>query len=81
MELKIKELAKKHAISVAQARELHEFPFKFLKPEYLKIDVTKDETTDLDFLYNNFMTIKINKKRLKRWKTRISQKNLKENLT
>lgn len=72
MDEKIKELAKKNQISVAQARELYDFPFRFLKEKYIKLDVLKEETTKVDFLYNNFITIKLNKKKLKKWTQRIS---------
>jgi len=73
LDLKIKELAESLKISVAQARELHQFPFKILKEDYLKFDVTVDQSTKLNFLYNNCFTIKVDSRKKNRWLEKISK--------
>lgn len=68
----IRETAKENDISIAQAEELWEFPFKHLRAKYSEIDLKK-EIPDLDFLWKKFITIKVNKIKANKYKNRLNK--------
>ena len=73
LEEHLKETAKDLKITIKQARELIKFPFESIYKDFNKVNVFDEESYQIDFLYNNWFTIKINKRKAQAWKRKLAR--------
>jgi hypothetical protein len=72
---KIRKIAKDNDISISQAEQLWEFPFKYMKSKMDEIDLLKKDP-EINFLWKDFITIKMNKYKLNNYKKRLKNKDV-----
>jgi len=68
VELILHKVCKDNKITLEQGRELFKFPFNLIKGNLSKLDVSDPDTLNVNFLFNGFMTMRLNKFKIKKLK-------------